>query len=103
MARVSIGSITEFIEGRGVPLQVAGRRLAIFRVGQEVFAIDNNCPHRNFPLHDGVVREASVSCRTHGSCFNLRSGAVERGPASRGVRTYPAFVVGEQVEVEMPD
>ena len=100
--RVGVGALASFPDGRGVVVRIGGRRLAVFRVGPTLYAIDDSCPHRGFPLHDGTVSGLSVQCRTHGSCFNLVSGAVERGPAHRGVRVYRVEVVGDQVEVEVP-
>jgi nitrite reductase/ring-hydroxylating ferredoxin subunit len=102
MARHAVGTIADFPEQLGVRVVVAGRSLAIFRVGDAVYAIDDACPHRRFPLNDGIVHGQSVQCRTHGSCFNLATGALERGPSRSGVHAYPTFVVGDCVEIEMP-
>jgi anthranilate 1,2-dioxygenase ferredoxin subunit len=103
MPRLTIGLVTDFLERRGVAVNVGPRRLAIFRVGADVFAIDDVCPHRGFPLHDGSINDGRVSCRTHGSCFNLQTGVIERGPATRGVAVYAAAIVDDHVEVEIPD
>lgn len=103
MPLVRIGSITDFPSGRGVAVTAGARRLAVFRIGDGVFAIDNSCPHRQFPLHDGMVSGQTVACRTHGSCFNLVTGAVERGPANRGVRIYRMQLNDDDVQVEIPD
>jgi nitrite reductase/ring-hydroxylating ferredoxin subunit len=102
MARHAVGTIADFPEQLGVRVVVAGRALAIFRISDDVFAIDDACPHRRFPLNDGIVRGRSVQCRTHGSCFNLATGALERGPARCGVQAYATLVVGDRVEVEIP-
>ena len=101
MARHVVGTIADFPEQHGVRVVVADRALAVFRIGTELFAIDDSCPHRRFPLNDGIVRGLSVQCRTHGSCFNLATGALERGPSRTGVTAYPVSVVGDRVEVEI--
>jgi nitrite reductase/ring-hydroxylating ferredoxin subunit len=102
MARLVVGTIADFVEQHGVRVSVGDRRLALFRIGSQVFAVDDNCPHRNFPLHDGLVRGTSVQCRSHGSCFDLTTGALQRGPSRRGVKAYSVFVVDDRVEVEIP-
>lgn len=102
MARHVVGTIADFPEQHGVRVAVGGRALAIFRIGDEFFAVDDSCPHRRFPLNDGIVRGQSVQCRTHGSCFNLATGALERGPARTGVRAYAVSVVADRVEVDLP-
>lgn len=100
MARIIVGALSDFPVGRGIAVEVGGRRIAVFRLDERVFAIDDRCSHRGFPLYDGVVDQASVRCRTHGACFDLASGTVQRGPARRAVRTYPAEIVDGQVIVE---
>ena len=100
-ARIPIGTVSDFPEGRGVPVIAGGRRLAVFRLGERFFAIDNVCTHNRMRLADGPVQGVVVSCRTHGSRFNLETGAVVKGPARKPVRTYPVFLVGETVEVEV--
>jgi 3-phenylpropionate/trans-cinnamate dioxygenase ferredoxin subunit len=102
MARHEVGTIVDFPEQQGVRVIAAGRALAVFRIGGDYFAIDDSCPHRRFPLNDGVVRGDTVQCRTHGSCFNLRTGALVRGPSRYGVTAYAVFIVGDRVEVDIP-
>lgn len=102
MARHVVGTIADFPEQQGVRVIAAQRAVAIFRIGPDFFAIDDSCPHRRFPLNDGIVRGQTVQCRTHGSCFNLATGALERGPSRSGVNAYAVFIVGERVEVEVP-
>ena len=93
----------DFPDSRGVAIEIAGRRLAVFRLGDRVFAVDDRCSHRGFPLNDGTLGATSVRCRTHGACFNLESGAVERGPARRAIRTYRAEIVEGQVVIYLPE
>lgn len=100
---IRVGSVADFPEQRGVAVSIGTQRLVVVRIGGQVFAVTDSCPHRGFPLHDGSIAGTVIRCRTHGSCFNLRTGAVERGPASRGIATFPARIVDEQIEIDLPD
>lgn len=102
MPEIAVGTLADFPEGKGTALRVGNRRLAIFRIEDQVFAIDDRCPHRGFPLHDGSVSETTVRCRTHGSCFDLASGKVLRGPATHPAQAYPVRCENDQVLVEVP-
>jgi nitrite reductase/ring-hydroxylating ferredoxin subunit len=101
MSEIEVGPLERFPEGRGAAVQIGERRIAVFRFGERVFAIDDSCPHRRFPLNDGRVDGTTVRCRTHGSCFDLESGELRRGPASRGVRAYPARLIDGQVVLNL--
>lgn len=101
MAQVVLGGLDEFPDGRGTPVELGGRRVAVFRTGDQVFAIEDRCSHRGFPLNDGVLEGGGVRCRTHGACFDLTSGAVLRGPARRPVRVYAAAIVDGRVVIEI--
>jgi nitrite reductase/ring-hydroxylating ferredoxin subunit len=101
MARVVVASIADLPEQRGVPVRVGALRVALFRVGEGVFAVEDRCPHRDFPLHDGTIEAGTVRCRTHGSCFDLATGDLARGPARHGVRVFAAHVVAGRVELEI--
>jgi nitrite reductase/ring-hydroxylating ferredoxin subunit len=101
MPEVSIGPIERFPESRGVPVEIGGRRIAVFLIGDRVFAVDDFCPHRGFPLNDGPVDGTIVRCRTHGSCFDLETGEVRRGPAGRGVNSYRVRIIDGQVVIEV--
>lgn len=101
MAQVVIAALADLPDGRGTPVHAGGRALAVFRLGEAVFALDDRCSHRGFPLHDGTLRGDALRCRTHGACFDLASGTVVQGPARRAVRTYPVSVVEGVVSVEI--
>ena len=101
MTAVIVGALADFPDGRGVAVEIAGRRLAVIRCGDRVFALDDRCSHRGFPLFDGTIDQRSVRCRTHGACFDLATGAVLRGPARRAIRSYPTRIVDDCVVVEI--
>jgi 3-phenylpropionate/trans-cinnamate dioxygenase ferredoxin component len=104
MVRVALGALADLPDGRGVAVSARGRALAVFRVGDRVYALDDRCSHRGFPLSEGrLTDDGWVSCRTHGACFDPASGAVRRGPARRPVRSHRVDVVDGQVIVELDD
>ena len=89
-------------EGRSV--QIGGREIAIFNLGDGFLATDNRCPHNGGPLCDGIVTGHSVVCPLHAWKVNLCTGGVER-PAvgkDRSVRTYPTRIEDGVVLIELP-
>jgi 3-phenylpropionate/trans-cinnamate dioxygenase ferredoxin subunit len=58
-----------------------GRRVCLMRRGGAVLAIDDRCPHAEFPLSEGeLLADGSVQCAWHGARFDLRTGALLDGP-----------------------
>jgi len=71
----------------------------LVREGSEVHALANRCTHRGGPLHEGEVADGRVTCPWHGSEFDLRTGSVERGPASSPQPAYEARSRNGTIEV----
>lgn len=65
------------------------RPIALFRLEDGVFALDDICSHEYSRLSEGEVWDDEVYCPKHGSRFNIRTGAVRGLPATRPVGSYP--------------
>ena len=77
----------------GRVFEVAGRKLALFRIGPEVFALDHLCPHYGADLCDGRVsaKLIEVACPWHGMRFDLKTGLCATYDRL-GVATYPVEI-----------
>jgi 3-phenylpropionate/trans-cinnamate dioxygenase ferredoxin subunit len=65
----------EVKEGRMKPLDAGGKRILLIRIEDEVFAIENRCPHMNCPLQGGIIEGHSIKCPCHNWSFDIRTGA----------------------------
>ncbi|NSX56626.1 nitrite reductase small subunit NirD [Parasulfitobacter algicola] len=66
--------------------------VAVFRTAKdEVFALDNACPHKAGPLAEGIVHGNSVTCPLHNWVISLETGEAQGVDEGR-VATYPAQV-----------
>ncbi|MBL0939450.1 MAG: Rieske 2Fe-2S domain-containing protein [Gemmatimonadaceae bacterium] len=80
-----------------------GTRVCLVRERESVFAVEDRCPHRDFALSGGdVVAPCVLECPWHGAQFDVRTGAVLRGPATDAIRTYEARVEDGVVYVGHP-
>ena len=100
MAGIRVASVEDVPEGKGIVVVAEGKRLAIFRDRGEFFALDETCPHRGGPLHEGFVREGVVACPWHLWQFDLRSGLSPVNPLSK-VRSYRTRVEGNDLMVDL--
>ena len=88
-------------EGRGRRVCTAGLDLAVFRLGDEVYAIDDSCPHAGASLSSGRLQGASVTCRAHGLRFRLEHGCGQ-SPAALQPATYAVCTVDGMVMLDRP-
>jgi nitrite reductase/ring-hydroxylating ferredoxin subunit len=98
--RHAVADVSEIAAGRGKSFAVAGRQIAVFKVGDAFKAIDNSCPHRGGPLADGPLIGEVVSCPWHGWQFDCSTGKSTRNPAVC-VTSYAASVEGSTIYVEV--
>jgi nitrite reductase/ring-hydroxylating ferredoxin subunit/uncharacterized membrane protein len=89
----------ELVEGRPACALVDRVPVLLVREGGEIHALANRCTHRGGPLHEGEVGDGRVTCPWHGSQFDLRTGSVERGPASSPQPAYEARSRNGAIEV----
>ncbi len=89
---IDIGAL-EDIPTRGARVvKTALGCVAIFRTGEdEVYALEDRCPHKGGPLSEGIVHGASVTCPLHNWVFSLDTGLAQ-GADEGSVPTYPARV-----------
>jgi nitrite reductase/ring-hydroxylating ferredoxin subunit len=66
------------------------RRIAVADVDGRLYAFDDlcTCAEPACPLSSGLLTGTTVMCQCHGSRFDITTGAVINGPATRPLRTY---------------
>jgi nitrite reductase (NADH) small subunit len=97
---VKVADVQEIEEGKSKIVRAEGLTLAIFRVKDEFFALDNSCLHRGGPLGEGYLEGYDVTCPWHGWTYDVRTGSFEVIPPLR-VRTYPVRREGDSIVVEL--
>jgi 3-phenylpropionate/trans-cinnamate dioxygenase ferredoxin subunit len=75
-------------------VDVGGHPIALFRLEDGVYALDDICSHEYSRLSEGEIWAGEVYCVKHGSRFDIKSGAVSGLPATLPVRSYPVRVEG---------
>ena len=69
-------------------IKTPGMNIAVFRTSEnEVFAIENRCPHKAGPLSEGIVHGKSVTCPLHNWVISLENGMAQ-GADEGEVRTF---------------
>src|SRR3546814_12222194 len=79
---------------------IGGIAIAVVRVDDDVYAINDRCSHQNISLSEGEVlcEERQLECWKHGSAFSLVDGEPHALPATKPVAVYQARVVDGAIE-----
>ena len=85
----------------GAKVHKKGRdQIAVFRLGEdELYAIDNRCPHEGYPLCQGALAGKTITCCWHNFKFDLASGACIMG--EEDVQTFPVRIRDGVVELSI--
>lgn len=82
----------ELSNGSPKRVTVENRAILLCRVDDQVYAVNDLCPHEDISLSLGVMCEHRLRCPLHGSEFDVRTGKVLNEPAETDLDTYPVDV-----------
>jgi len=96
-------ALSRQVRDRPLARRIAGTPIVLFRAardsGGRVAAFVDRCPHRNYPLSLGRVRDGSLECPYHGWRFGP-GGEVREIPGQADGEVPPARVCAETLAVE---
>ncbi|MEZ6093633.1 MAG: nitrite reductase small subunit NirD [Pirellulaceae bacterium] len=72
---IDVAAVDEIPEGQGRAFEVDGRIVAVFRLKEGCYAIEDACPHMGASLAPGAVENCVVACPWHAWRFDVRDGA----------------------------
>lgn len=99
---VAVAPVEEIPRGTGREITAEGRVLAVYRIGDEFYALDGICPHAGGPLGQGELTGHVVTCPWHGWQFDVTTGRHCLNARLKQA-CFAVRVVDGQIEVELPD
>jgi len=88
MSWIDIGALDDVPKRGARVIKTAKGCVAVFRTGDDqVFAMNDSCPHKGGPLSEGIVHGHSVTCPLHNWVFSLETGMAQ-GADEGQVETY---------------
>ena len=95
---LTVARVSAVPPGMGTVVTVKGQELAVLNVQGKFYALDNRCPHQDYPLGMSPIFDNLVICIGHGWRFDIKSGECSSVPGVR-VRTYEVSVEGDEVKI----
>lgn len=71
---------------------VADLEIMVINSNGQIFCLNGRCTHAGAPLAEGTLTAEVLTCPWHGSQFNIKNGAVVRGPAEKPLRVFHSTV-----------
>jgi nitrite reductase/ring-hydroxylating ferredoxin subunit len=69
--------------------------VAVFAVDGRLCATQAKCPHLGGPLSEGSLAGKVLTCPWHGAQFDVCTGELLRGPATRALDVYTVRIQGD--------
>jgi 3-phenylpropionate/trans-cinnamate dioxygenase ferredoxin component len=91
------GEVDAVAEDSPISVSVNGIAVGVYRLGNDVHAIEDLCPHADALLSQGFVDGEYVECPLHGALFHIPSGKCTKGPAERDVPPYETRIEGNKI------
>ncbi len=90
----------DFPDRTSKAIEIEGLRIAIARVGDSFYAVENRCTHMGVSLAEGPLSDGGeIVCPWHAAKFCVRSGEHRAGPGMCSLKTFPVRVVNGLIEV----
>ena len=89
---IEIGALNDIPRLGSRVVRTASGDIAVFRsADDDVFALDDRCPHKGGPLSQGIVHNRRVTCPLHNFVIELESGRAV-APDEGCTHSHPAKV-----------
>ena len=77
--------VAEVSDGEMAAVRIGNKPIVFAKVEDKIYAFNDRCPHKGFPLHKGSLEGHTLTCAYHGGKFDIRSGQCLKHPYA----TYP--------------
>lgn len=76
-------------------------RISIARIDNSLYAFDDlcTCAEQTCPLSGGLLTGTTIMCQCHGSQFDITTGAVVNGPATKALVMYEVREIDGNIQI----
>lgn len=88
--RVRLAALDDIANPGTLRVDEGGRRIALVRIDDTVYALGDRCSHAEASLAEGEIEvdDLEIECPRHGAMFDLETGEAATLPATQPVPTY---------------
>ena len=97
---ITVFNENALMNGENSVIDVDGTDVAIFKIDDEFFAIEDVCSHDGTEIASGELDGDEIICPRHGARFCVKTGAVKSAPAYEDIHSYPVRIVDGMVQIK---
>ncbi|WP_375777626.1 non-heme iron oxygenase ferredoxin subunit [Bradyrhizobium sp. ma5] len=87
-------------EGEPLGFKVGDRRVALYKVDDDIFATDDVCSHAFALLSSGFLEGHVIECPLHGAMFDVRDGKC-RSTAYKDIAAFKVEIRDGEIYVQL--
>ena len=100
MAFTAIEKLHRLHDGYKQTVSVQGKQLLLIQDRNQVYLVENRCPHMDAPLTYATINNGFIRCPMHGIEFSLRDGQSKTGVGGC-LKKYPVAYEGNQIGIAL--
>ena len=97
---INVFNENALMNGENSVIDVDGTDVAIFKIDDEFFAIEDVCSHDGTEIASGELDGDEIICPRHGARFCVKTGAVKSAPAYEDIHSYPIRILEGMVQIK---
>jgi 3-phenylpropionate/trans-cinnamate dioxygenase ferredoxin subunit len=97
---INVFNENALMNGENSVIDVDGTDVAIFKIDDEFFAIEDVCSHDGTEIASGELDGDEIICPRHGARFCIKTGAVKSAPAYEDIHSYPIRILDGMVQIK---
>lgn len=98
---VKAGHLSDLADPGKQLVEVDQQLVVLFRVGSQVYCLDDVCTHDGGPLGEGTLDDHTIACPRHGAKFDIRDGRPLTMPATEATACHEVKVEGDDIYVRI--
>ncbi|MDB6096049.1 MAG: ferredoxin [Francisellaceae bacterium] len=101
MSWVELATLEDFTFSDRKVVEFNNTLLLIIKNNDKFYTIENNCPHSDLPLEEGLINDGKITCPFHGAKFCLRTGEVLSAPAFENITSFETILENNKIIVNI--
>jgi 3-phenylpropionate/trans-cinnamate dioxygenase ferredoxin subunit len=97
---VTVCDAADVLAGHPVHVEVEGTRIAVFKLPDGFYAIEDVCTHDGGQLTGGCVEGEEIICPRHGARFSIKTGEALTAPAYESTYIFPVKIQNGAIQIK---